>query len=70
MSGFRTTIEKIKNLEAEKKILMQEIEELREAADVKAMALQSEVNALRDEVQALRTLIGEPDSNENKKCPK
>jgi len=70
MSSFKTIIEKIRNLEIEKKKLIQEIEALREAANIKAIALENEVAALRDEVQALKTLMGEPDSVENQKLRK
>lgn len=70
MSSFEATIERIKNLENEKRNLMQEIEALREAADIKAVALENEVAALRDEVEALKILMGEPASNENQKFTK
>ena len=57
MSGLKNTIEKIKNLEAEKKNLLLEIEELKKMADAKATALESKVNALRDEVKSLKILM-------------
>jgi uncharacterized protein (UPF0335 family) len=38
MSGLKNTIEKIKNLEAEKKNLLLEIEEIKKMADAKATA--------------------------------
>jgi len=41
----------MKNLEAEKKKLLLEIQELQKVADAKTAALEREVNALRDEVK-------------------
>ncbi len=58
MSSIKNTIEKIKKLEAEKKNLLLEIEELQKIADAKATALESEVSALRDEIKSLRILMG------------
>jgi hypothetical protein len=49
--NLRNIIEKIKNLEAEKKKLLLEIEELQKVADAKTAALESEVSALRDETK-------------------
>ena len=57
MSSLKNTIEKIKTLEAEKKNLLVEIEGLKKMADTKAVALESEVGALRDEVQSLKILV-------------
>ena len=57
MSSLKNTIEKIKTLEAEKKNLLVEIEGLKKMADAKAVALESEVGALRDEVKSLKVLI-------------
>ena len=57
MSNLKDTIDKIKSLEAEKKNLLLEIEELKKAADAKAVALESEVGTLRDEVTSLKVLI-------------
>jgi predicted nucleic acid-binding Zn-ribbon protein len=57
MSSLKNTIDRIKSLEAEKKNLLVEIEGLRKMADAKAVALESEVGALRDEVKSLKTLI-------------
>jgi len=70
MSSFKDTIEKIRILEAEKKNLLFEIEELKEAADAKATALESEVSALRDEVRALRNLMSEPEPTGDRKLKK
>ncbi len=61
MSGLKDTIEKIKNLENEKKNLLLEIAELKKMADVKATALESEVGALRDEIKSLKLLMSGPD---------
>jgi len=57
MSSFKDTVEKIKALEAERKNLLLEIEELKRMADAKAKALESEINMLRDEVKSLRILL-------------
>jgi len=57
MSSFKSTVEKIRALEAERKNLLLEIEELKRMADAKAQALESEINMLRDEVKSLRTLL-------------
>ena len=55
--SLKTTVEKIKTLEAEKKNLLVEIEGLKKIADAKAVALESEVGALRDEVKSLKVLM-------------
>ena len=57
MSSFKSTIERIKALESERKNLMLEIEELKRMADAKAKALESEISMLRDEVKSLRILL-------------
>jgi hypothetical protein len=44
-------------LETEKKNLLAEIEGLKKTADAKAVSLESEVGALRDEVKSLKTLV-------------
>ena len=69
MSSLKKTIEKIKNLEAEKKNLLLEIEELQKIADTKATALESEVGALRDEIKSLKNLmnVSEPSVDRKQK---
>jgi len=57
MSSFKSIAEKIRTLEAERKNLLLEIEELKKMADAKAKALESEINMLHDEVKSLRTLL-------------
>jgi len=57
MSSFKSTIERIRTLETERKNLLLEIEELKRMADAKAKALESEINMLRDEVKSLRILL-------------
>ena len=57
MSSFKSTIERIRALEAERRNLMLEIEELKRMADAKAKALESEINMLRDDVKSLRLLL-------------
>jgi hypothetical protein len=70
MSSLKDTVEKLKNLEAEKKSLSLEIEELKRMADDKAAVLENEIAALRDEVKSLKTVLGQeekqpqPSSNE------
>ena len=54
---LKNTIEKIENLEVEKKSLLLEIDELKKMADGKAATLEREVNALRDEVKSLKILM-------------
>jgi hypothetical protein len=55
--SLKTTIDKIKTLEAEKRNLLIEIEELKKMADQKAASLETEVGALRDEVKSLRVAV-------------
>lgn len=64
--SLKTTIEKIKTLEAEKKNLLVEIEGLKKIADTKAMTLENEVGALREEVKSLKILVGSESSPQNK----
>jgi uncharacterized protein (UPF0335 family) len=61
MSSLKSTIEKIKNLETEKKNLLLEIEELKKMADAKATALETEISSLRNELKSLKTLISGPE---------
>jgi len=56
-AGFRSTIEKIEDLKAEKETLISQIDELKKIADTKADVLESEVNALREEMNARKSLI-------------
>jgi hypothetical protein len=57
MSSFKSTIERIRALETERRNLILEIEELKRMADAKAKALEGEINMLRDEVKSLRILL-------------
>jgi uncharacterized protein (UPF0335 family) len=65
VSSLKSTIEKIRALENERKNILLEIDELRKMADSKAKALESEVGMLREEVKSLRMLLNgdqpEPD---------
>lgn len=61
MSNFKSVVEKIRSLEAERKNLLLEIEELKKMADSKAKALESEIGMLREEVRSLRILLGADD---------
>ena len=70
MSSLKDTVEKIRNLEAEKKNLLLEIEELKEMADSKATALESEIAALRDEIKSLKILMNGSDPSVDRKLKK
>ena len=70
MSSLKDTIGKIKNLEAEKKNLLLEIEELKKMADAKATALESEIGALRDEIKSLKILMNGPEPSVDRKFKK
>jgi hypothetical protein len=65
-TSLKNTIEKIKSLENEKKNLLVEIEGLKKMVDAKAVALESEVGTLRDEVKSLKTLVGSEPSSQSK----
>lgn len=58
MNNFKSVVERLRNLENERKNLLLEIEELKKMADSKAKALESEVGMLREEVKSLRVLLG------------
>jgi hypothetical protein len=58
MSNFKNVVERLRNLETERKNLLLEIEELKKMADSKATALESEIGMLREEVKSLRVLLG------------
>ena len=55
INSVKEISEKIRNLEAEKRNLLLDIEELKRMADAKASALENEVNALRDEVKSQKS---------------
>ncbi|MGD0204415.1 MAG: hypothetical protein ABSC20_10990 [Candidatus Bathyarchaeia archaeon] len=65
MSSLKNTIEKLKNLRAEEKKLLLEIEELKKTADAKATALEREVDALREEAKSLKILMGQEQPSGN-----
>ncbi len=58
MQTLRNLREKIKTLETERANLMIEIDNLRKVAESRALALESEVGMLREEVKSLRDLLG------------
>lgn len=62
-SSLKSTVEKIKALEAEKKALIAEIETLKKMADAKAVALENEVGTLRNEVKSLKFLVSGSEPN-------
>jgi len=61
VSGIKSSVERIRALEGERKSLLLEVEELKKMADAKANALESEINMLRDEVKELRLLLSGDD---------
>jgi uncharacterized protein (UPF0335 family) len=61
VSGIKSSVERIRALETERRNLLLEIEELKKMADAKANALESEISMLRDEVKELRLLLGGED---------
>lgn len=65
--SLKNAIEKIRTLEVEKKNLLVEIEGLKKKADTKAMALENEVGALREEVKSLKILVDESESSPQNK---
>ena len=52
ITTLKDTIEKLKSLEAVKKSVLLELEEIKRTADAKVTTLESEVNALREEVKS------------------
>jgi len=58
LSDIKSVVERLRNLENERKNLMLEVEELKKMANSKATALESEVSMLREEVRSLRLLLG------------
>ncbi len=58
-SSLQDTIEKIKKLEAEKKSLLIEIDELKKLADARASTLETEIASLREEAKTLKSLTGQ-----------
>jgi predicted nucleic acid-binding Zn-ribbon protein len=66
MSSLHKTIERIKNLEAEKQSLLLEMDELKKMADAKASALETELASLREEVKTLKILMGQEPPSVNK----
>ena len=66
MSSLKDTVNKIGSLEAEKKSLLFEIEELKRMADDKAKNLENEVATLRDELKTLKTLMAQEEKPSGK----
>jgi len=58
MSSLKSTVDKLKNLEAEKINLLAEVEELKRMAEAKSNALADEIDSLREEISSLKTLMG------------
>jgi len=59
MSSLKETIEKIKNLEAEKKSLLSEIDSLKKLAEAKALTLETEIASLREDAKSLKILMAQ-----------
>ncbi len=57
MSSLKSTVEKLKSLEAEKLGLLAEIEELKRIAEAKSDTLANEIAALREEINSLKEVI-------------
>ncbi len=73
LNNLKSTAERIRQLENERRNLLLEIEELKKMADSKARALESEVSMLREEVRSLRMILSpgdmEPETDLTKKKP-
>ncbi len=59
MGSLKETMEKIKNLEAEKKNLLDEIDGLKRMAEAKALTLETEVASLREDAKSLKILMAQ-----------
>lgn len=59
MKLLRELRKKIEALENERASLLAEVENLKKTAEAKASKLENEVNHLREEVKALKELLGE-----------
>ncbi len=57
MSSLKDTVEKLKNLEAEKLSLLAEIEDLKKIAEAKSNTLTNEIAALREEINSIKGMI-------------
>jgi uncharacterized protein YaaN involved in tellurite resistance len=70
-STLENVAKKIRSLEDERRNLMLEIEELKKIAESRTKALETEIGMLREQVRALRMLVGagepEPETDPNKK---
>ena len=58
MQALNTLREKVRALETERAGLMVEIEKLKTVAELRADALEDEVNQLREEIRSLKELLG------------
>jgi hypothetical protein len=58
MQDLKDLKDKIQSLETERTLLMNEVESLRKAAEIRAAALESDVNQMRQEAKGLRELLG------------
>ncbi len=58
MQTLRSLRKKIERLESEKTDLLEEIERVRKVGEEKASALETDVAALRKEVESLKELVG------------
>ncbi len=62
MQTLKELHEKIKTLETQRSTMMVEIDRLKKAAEVRAKALEDEVDELREEIKLLRELLGSEDT--------
>ena len=58
VSSLKNTVDKLKNLEAEKLNLLAEVEDLKKIAEAKSVALANDIAALREEINSLKSLMG------------
>ena len=58
VSSLKNTVDKLKNLEAEKLSLLAEVEDLKKIAEAKSAALVNDIAALREEINSLKSLMG------------
>ena len=58
--NLKSSIDKLENLEAEKQSLLSEVENLKKIVDAKANTLANEIATLREEINALKTIVDPP----------
>ena len=58
MAGIQENVERIRALEAEKKKLLRQIQELEKIADAKTTKLENEILLLKEQVTSLKVWFG------------